>query len=208
MPKPTDKQHEEAEMLLPWYVTGELETADRKRVEEHLSSCSRCQHQLGLDRILVEEFRASDPDLELGWARLRRQIERSEPRAHQRLAALFQDAWRTLSRPAVAGLVAAQLVFIFVAGAVLLRPSPPAYRALGSSASPASANVIVMFRVDSTERDMRHALQAAGASLVGGPTAADAYLIHVQANERSAAVARLRADSSVTMAEPIDGTGS
>jgi hypothetical protein len=83
----------------------------------------------------------------------------------------------------------------------------PAYRALGSPAFSESANVIVIFRADITEADMRNALRMSGASLVGGPTSADAYLLHVQPQARPSALERLRANDDVTLAEPIDGPG-
>jgi hypothetical protein len=48
-------------------------------------------------------------------------------------------------------------------------------------------------------------LATSGAALVGGPTEADAYLLHVPANARPAALEKLRKDSNVTLAQPIDG---
>jgi hypothetical protein len=62
-----------------------------------------------------------------------------------------------------------------------------------------------MFRADATVDDVRKALRAANASIVDGPTAADAYLLHVPERRRDQSLARLRADDDVQMAEPIDG---
>jgi hypothetical protein len=53
--------------------------------------------------------------------------------------------------------------------------------------------------------DVRSTLRIANASIVDGPTAADAYLLHVPPQQRNEALARLRADDDVQMAEPIDG---
>ena len=114
-------------------------------------------------------------------------------------------SWQSLSRPIVAGLIAAQLAVVVLVAAIagpLTRPEP--YRALGSAPAAASANVIVMFRPDATERAMRGALNASGARLVGGPTAADAYLLQVAPAARESALARLRAEGDVVMAQPID----
>jgi hypothetical protein len=78
--------------------------------------------------------------------------------------------------------------------------------ALGDKAQPSpSANVIILFRPEATEAGMRAALRQSGASLVGGPTDADAYLLRVPAQERATALERLRAEDEVLMAEPIDG---
>jgi hypothetical protein len=86
--------------------------------------------------------------------------------------------------------------------------SRPDYHALGSAPAPAAANVIVIFRADATEGDVRDVLKAAGASIVGGPTPANAYLLHVAAGQRQLVLAKLQSDDNVQMAEPIDGAGS
>jgi hypothetical protein len=118
---------------------------------------------------------------------------------------IIEQLWATLSRPAVATLAVAQLAFVILAGSVLLSLSRPSYRALGSAPPPASANMIVMFRSDATIEDVRRSLGSAGASIVDGPTSADAYLLHVAPQRRQAALATLRSDANVQMAEPIDG---
>ena len=38
--------HDEAEELLPWYATGQLDPAERVLVEKHLSACADCRDQL------------------------------------------------------------------------------------------------------------------------------------------------------------------
>ena len=48
--------HDEAEELLPWYVTGRLDAADRERVEMHLTDCPRCQAELRRRETLYGEF--------------------------------------------------------------------------------------------------------------------------------------------------------
>ena len=197
--------HDEAEVLLPWYATGQLEEADRVLVEDHLASCSDCREQLTLERRLVQEFRASDPEMDAGWTRLRSRIEAQaqQPRPLPREAG---GVWKMFRQPGVAALAAAQVGFLVLSAGILLSLSRPTYHALGSAPAPAAANVIVIFRADATEEDIRDALKASGASIVGGPTAADAYLLRVSANQRSQALNRLRSDDDVQMAEPIDGS--
>ena len=91
--------------------------------------------------------------------------------------------------------------------AVLLSLSQPAYHALGSAPPPQSANVIAMFRADTTEHEMRKLLRANGATLVGGPTSADAYLLRVPAVSRATVLAKLRSDRHVHH-RPADRRGS
>ena len=201
------RPHDEAEELLPWYANGQLDAADRARGEAHLSSCAHCRQQLAMERRLIEEFQAIAPEVESGWARLRARVEAPRrirvdkspaPRPFAELRAL-------LSRPAVATLATAQVAFVVLAGGALLSLSKPVYHTLGSAPAPASANLIVMFRSDATEEDVRDVLRASDASIVGGPTAANAYLLHVAPTERQSALVKLQSDGNVQLAQPIDG---
>ena len=206
MTNPTSDPHEEAEELLPWYATGRLDSADRARIESHLAACARCQRQLKAERRLVEEFRTISPEVDLGWARLRDRIESPERRRWSLFTKAIADL-RQLSRPAVAALLTVGVAITVSATALMTSMDQPAYQALGSPAFSESANIIVIFRADTTEADMRNALRTSGASLVGGPTSADAYLLHVQPQARPSALERLRGNDDVTLAEPIDGAG-
>jgi anti-sigma factor RsiW len=199
------KPHDEAEELLPWYANGQLDAPDRARVDAHLSTCAYCRQQLALERRLIDEFQAMTPEVESGWARVRARIAAPAP-VRPRRSRPFTEVWTYLSRPAVAGLVAAQLAFVVIAGGTLLSLSRPDYHALGSAPAPASANVIVIFRAEATEADVRDVLKAANASIVGGPTPANAYLLHVAPPQRQPALAKLQSDDNVEMAEPIDGS--
>lgn len=204
------KPHDEAEELLPWYANGQLDEIDRAKVDAHLASCAYCRQQLTLERQLIDEFQAMTPEVESGWARLRNRIGTPAPLIAPRPAkpSMLAEAWALLTRPAVAALATAQLALVVIAGGVLLSLSQPAYHVLGSAPAPSSANIIVMFRADATELDLRNALDAAHASIVGGPTAANAYLLHVAPADRPAALAKLRSDDNVQLAQAVDGAGS
>jgi anti-sigma-K factor RskA len=196
--------HDEAEELLPWYATGQLDAADRARVERHLLSCGDCREQLAVERRLIDEFQAMAPEVESGWVRLRGRID-TPVQVARAPKQPFAELWAFLTRPAVAAIAVAQLAFVVIAGGALLSLSRPAYHVLGSAPVPADANVIVIFDADTTEGEMRGALGAAGASIVGGPTSADAYLLHVAPAGRQNSLARLQADANVQLAQPIDG---
>jgi hypothetical protein len=200
----TETAHDEAEELRPWYAIGQLDPADRETVERHLASCARCQRQLAVERQLIEQVRALDLSVDSGWARLRARID-GRVRPGSAFTRIVRDLWDMLRRPTVAALAAAQVAFLVVAAAVLTPVSRPEYQALGSAEAPAAANVIVMFRSDATEQDIRDLLRASEAALVGGPTAADAYLLHVRPERRSAAIAKLQSADSVQLAQAIDG---
>lgn len=198
--------HEEVQELLAWYTTGQLDKADQTLVERHLSDCADCRAQLAFDRRMIDEFAAMRPEIDNGWARLRQRIEARtwwHRVGHEASAAL-----RALARPSVAAFAFVQLLFVIVAGSMLLSLSRPDYRALASAPPPQSANVIAMFRPTATESQIRSLLQGNGASLIGGPTPADAYLLRVPPQSRQSVLRRLRSDSHVLMAQPIDGSAS
>jgi len=199
-----DDAHDRAEELLPWYAAGSLDAADRAIVEAHLACCPACRQQLAGERALIDGFQALTPDIDSGWARLRGRLE-TRPSLAARLSETLTDAWHVLTRPVVAGLATAQVAFVAIAGLFLQSAAQPAYVALGATPVAGAANIVVMFKPDAREADLRGALEATGGALVGGPTEADAYLVHVAPNARSAALAKLQADRSVTLAQPIDG---
>lgn len=202
-PMHTDRQHEEADGLLPWYATGEIEPRDRAIVESHLATCPECRDRLALERRVVDEFQTRSPEVDNGWARLRARIE-TPARRTLKVGAVLHEVWQLLTRPAVAALAAAELAIIAIGGAVLSF-SQPAYQALGSASAPESANALVMFRSTATEQEIGKLLKATDATIVGGPTPAEAYLVHVPAAHRQLALSRLQSDSIVKLAQPIEG---
>jgi len=212
MPEPIQTEitpHHDAEELLPWYATGQLEGDELAFVEQHLSSCAHCRRQLAFERRMVDEFVGLTPEIDAGWERLRKRIQpqqRATPRESfwDKVANDTAALWQALSRPAVATLAVAQLAFVAVAGAILLSLSQPSYRALGSAPPPQSANVIAMFRADTTQSQLTELLRKNGATLVGGPTSADAFLLRVRAQSRADVLEKLRSDPHVLMAQPID----
>jgi anti-sigma factor RsiW len=209
LPGADERPHDEAEALLPWYATGQLEERDRAIVENHLQGCVQCQQQLFVERRIVDEFGTLVPQVENGWAKLRSSIGAPAQRTPPPLLQPLVEMWRSATRPPVMGLVAAQAVFLLITGSVFIslqRPQAAQFHALSSGSAPAQANLIVMFQGNTTEQQMRNALNASGASLVGGPTDADAYLLHVPGKGRSRALASLQSDQHVTLAQPIDGS--
>src|SRR6478672_6090532 len=198
------RPHDEAEELLPWYATGQLDAAERARVERHLYACAACREQLSVERRLISEFKTTSPQVESGWARLKGQIAPPSLIASPKPSPLA-ELWSILSRPAVATLAVAQLAFVIVAGSMLVSLSRPDYHALSSTPAPPTANAIVMFRAETTQAGMREALNAAGASIVGGPTSAGVYLIRIDPAARQSALARLQGNREIELAQPVAG---
>lgn len=202
--------HDAAQELLPWYVTGAIDAADRSAFEAHLHACPQCQADLAVERRLAAEVAGLSIDVEHGWAALRARLPQQPRRAGlgaflAEAAAGLRRAWR--ASPAWLGWALAAQVGALAAVAVLVQATPmrsPAYRALGHAAAPPAANLILIFRPGASEAGLRAALRSVDARLVGGPTDADAYLLNVPASGRKAALARLHARADIALAEPID----
>ena len=198
--------HLETERLLPWYVTGELEPADRLQVEAHLMECAECQAELALERRLSGEVARLPIDAGLDWQTFSGHFGLTQPdRSTGNVVPLIR---RVAAWPGRVGwLLSTQAAFVAAIALLVvpaIRPATAPYHALGAAPPPATGNAIVIFRPDASEHDLRRTLNANGARLVDGPTAADAYVLHLPADRRDAALARLRADHDVVLAEPIN----
>ena len=207
-------EHREIQTLLPWYVTGQLDASEHAQVEGHLGGCAECQAEVRFQRRLEAEITDPPVDVEQAWQAMRRRIESAPPvRASIGIGARLRSMRRGAGRgwrvggPWLGWAVATLL--LLVTGASLLHSAPAArYRALGAAPKAAPGNVVVIFRPDTTEKDLRETLNASNARLVDGPTAADAYVLHVPPAERVGALARLRGRSDIVLAEPIDSAAA
>ncbi|HEY1927858.1 MAG TPA: zf-HC2 domain-containing protein [Caulobacteraceae bacterium] len=211
-------RHREVQTLLPWYVMAKLGDAERAQVETHLMECADCQAKLRSERRLAAEISdtpmaAGAFDVQHGWDQISRQVMEQTPRRSReaaRIAAFIRDRFEEV-RSGLGGTgwlrwaVAAQFCLILALGAQDWRKAQPAaYKALGSAPPAAAANVVVVFRPETPEKDLRGILRSNNARLVGGPTAADAYLLHVPQAGRTATLVRLRKQAQVVLAEPVD----
>ena len=202
------EDHDEVQGLLPWYVTGQLEFADKAKVEAHLAACAECQADLRFQRRLDEEIDALPMGVNQAWARMQSRIGEQPGRRGANLGGL---GLARLGRAAPwAGWAAAAVLALALGSLAIPRASRltqgvASYHALGSFSGNVTGNVIVLFKSDASEATLRADLQAGHARMVDGPTAAGAYVLHVPAAERAKDIAALKAAPGVTAAEPIDG---
>lgn len=200
-----DDPHHGVEILLPWYVTGRLDADEHARVEDHLAACADCQAAASVERRLAVQIAALPVDAEHGWARMRDRLDARPPRRRSQAGPLraFIFAWR--ARPPWLGwALAAEAAIVGSLGLIALPMSQPVYHALSASPAARPGNVVVIFRPETPERDLRAALLANHARLVDGPTASDAYVLNVPDAERASILNGLRARADVVLAEPIN----
>jgi hypothetical protein len=209
--------HQAAQEALPWLANGTLDSAEEERVQSHLRSCARCRGDLGLLRAIHDAGPGPAPacDPERALARMLARLDPA-PAATPAVAAPpvgILERWRARiaanDRSWLRRAVALQTGLIAVLALLLVRPHGPAdgggaYRALGASA-PAAAAIVVAFRPETPERELRRIVRDSGGHLSGGPTAGDAWL--VDGGDTKAMLARLRAEPAVVLAEPLGAEG-
>jgi hypothetical protein len=210
----SDDIHQQVQALLPWYVNDTLDEDEAAAVEAHLAECAECRRDLVNEKALGTEVSLASMDVDQGWAAMRARITGQPDVPVAALPPVSANVVPLRPKPLlgrsvplgwVIGAQAAALA-LMIGGVHLSRPGPePVYHALGASPLPVAGNVIVIFRSDTTEQALRNALAQSDASLVGGPTDSNAFILHVDGPKRPSALAALRANDKVMLAEPIDG---
>lgn len=195
-----DDPHQSVELLIPWYASGQISAPDAALVYAHLVGCAQCRAALERERRLKAAVSRLPVSTDLGWEKLQRQLA-----PHRPLRPLLR---RTLSLNwpvAIAAFASVQLALLTTV-LILFRPAAPptSYQTLSAPTLPAPGNVVILFRPDTTEQELRQTLHMAGARLVGGPTDAGAYILTVDPARRDGALAVLRARPSILLAQPID----
>jgi hypothetical protein len=203
--------HREAQDLLPWLANNRLDGAELQRVQSHLDSCATCRADLDTLYTLQDVANLPPPDMDVdkAFARLLPQLDAVAPAD----AAPVIPGWRTRLAANdgrwLRAAVGLQFCAIVVLGALLLRPAgdtqmaaqDAAYRVLGAEAG-ADSIVAVIFKPDTPEHELRRIVGASGAHIVGGPTVTGAWMLG-SAQAPADVAARLRAESAVTLAEPL-----
>ena len=201
----TGDPHRETRDLMPWLISGRLDPEEQARVEAHLATCEDCTRELAAERALAGAVAELPIATGIGWSAMR---DRLDAAARVIEVRPYQPVRRFTARQ-IAAFAVAQAALLAAVVSITIRTAIPVapYHALGASPAAASpGNIIVVFRPEIRESDMRRLLEASDARLVDGPTAANAYVLHVPDAERARALSRLRGDPAVVLAEPLDVT--
>lgn len=188
-------RHPDAQRLLPWYVTGQLDPSEREAVDAHLADCGECQHELQEERRLRGAISTLQLDLDTVWT------EDRDPKQHPpRISVPSRFGPRVLGW-FLAGQCAVALLLM-----LLLAPNRETtlYSGLGSASVEAPGAMVIMFRPDASEQAIRDTLTRSGARIVDGPTSTGAYVLSIPAAKRTAVLQELRTAPAVVLAEPMD----
>jgi anti-sigma factor RsiW len=207
------------------YIDGQVDAARAREIEAALSTDPELRRRLAEleanDRSVKQAFDAllERPVPDALAERVRASIAAHEGGADKSRPSLTVVTGGAASQPRprwtasprwLGWAAAAQFAAIVVLAGVILQPKHEAasYHALGAAPQAAPANLMVAFRPETPERNLREALRSANARIVGGPTAADMYLLNVPSSERDKALATLRARTDVTLVQPVDAPGA
>lgn len=199
--------HQAVQELLPWFVTDRLVSEERTMVQEHLQCCAICQADVDFQRQLagLSLPAESTPDVDAAFAKLRPKLT-ARPRAAPTASRppFIRSMWTEFTGSWMRWALGAQLAAIGALCFILLQPDrDAAYRGLGQSGSHAG-NIVVTFNPQTSEQELRRILHASGARVVDGPTVADAYLLNVEADQQGRALALLRSEPAVVLAESLE----
>lgn len=201
------------EDLAPWHVNGTLSEADRRWVDDYVRDHPGAAAQLGWYASLQERIRADAPDVspDIGLDRLLDRVRIEKQRQRARARESFLDRVLAPARAMVAGLTlrpvlayAGAALLVLQAGVIgtLVLEQMDAERQFSEYRSMATAQAVgpvllVTFRGDARESDLRHALVGIAGTIVGGPGQLGQYVISVPAERIERAAETLRADPSV-----------
>jgi hypothetical protein len=168
------------EERLPWYVNGTLGSEEREWVERLLARSESARRMLAREHALAVAIAgaASPAAQDIGLESVRRAL-RARPGRQAATAGAgsgFPSWLRFLLAPQVAGAMA--IVLVVQAGAIAwfaqrTVPAEGSYR--GGIAVAEARTLRVTFVPGATEAQVRAALQAAGARIVGGPNLVGEY---------------------------------
>ena len=206
--------HAAVQRLLPWYLTGRLETREHDAVEAHLAQCPECRAELETERQwqLLQPGHGAQVDVEDGWARMRARLggdaaPRPAAAPAPRRRRWLPPAWQASPRLPARAWAAPALLSAALAAAIVvtLRPAVVVgdYHALAAPAQ-AGATAVVRFHPDATEAQIRHGLTDSGARLVDGPTVSDAYVVRLPREHYAAALDKLRKSPGVTLVVALE----
>ena len=203
-----ESMHDRVQSLLPWFVNDTLREEDASLVNQHLNVCSECQADFAWQCKLraIEPAVEGAPDVDRAFAKLRERIDAKQIQSKR--TSVWFNQFRFKNSPWMPWALASQMLLIMGLVTVVATPDPTiaTYRALAAN-STSNGNMIVVFRPETSEQQLRRILNRANARIVNGPTVTDAYVLYVKDENLDATLRSLRADRAVVLAETLNSRG-
>jgi len=193
--------------LLPWYVNGSIEAADRAWVDSYLAEHPDARAELAWYQSLQKRIHESVPAVPatIGLARAMNLIRGDRPTFAERFSAFFGNLGM---RP---GMALSALAIIVVQGGVIanmmnqVREDEVEMRALRAKDVQEGPLVKVNFAPDARESDIRLLLVSVQGTLTGGPGQLGDYYVRVPAGKEAQAAEKLKGKPIVQAVELAPG---
>ncbi|MBL8298320.1 MAG: zf-HC2 domain-containing protein [Rhodanobacteraceae bacterium] len=208
--------------LIPWVVNGTAPPAQRERVEQHLRDCADCRQEFALQQQFhagLQNDSAAVHDPRPALQRLLARLDADLP-ATASTAPVRRRSGAARWTPWLAAAVVVQAIGLALLGGVMLgRPDtrmPPAgesgYRTLSSEGKTAAASIRLVLAPDTTLTRLRGLLGQTQLRIVESTADNAAFGLAPQDTALAGntdfvrdAIARLRSEPDVVLAEPITG---
>lgn len=222
---PTEQDiHLKIRQLLPWYATSSLPAEEVKQVQTHLSECAECREELADCQVLA----AHPPTETEVWspspahfADIMSRIDALEgvaevkQKQHGRPTGFLRrliDSFGAMPRPyrwafALETAACFGLMLALVGPYVKTLGESGAYQTLSSGEAALTANgalVRVLFADDLTTGELAQLLKLCQCQVRQGPSAVGSFVLEVPTGQDDNALAMLRANPKVRLAQPID----
>jgi len=188
----SEPNHDQWDLLIPWYVNGTLNEVEMSQLEDHMARCDTCRAAIEWELDLAKNLHASPPGLETLNAEKDRQyltlLEAMDaPGARHNARALRRVGDWAGGKSLVLVASAACLVLAFFVGAWLQTPAQPDYQTLTRESGYQGQVVQVLFHPSTPERDIRMLLLELDAKLLGGPSERGVYRLAIPETRQSGA---------------------
>jgi hypothetical protein len=200
--------HERFQELLPWYVNGTLDEADRVWMDSYIETNSAARSEYAFFETMSKTMQtktAAVPDT-IGMARLFQRIDAErKPSSGKTNASEKRAPWYKLLLSDVSWLrpaLAMSLAVVAFQSVMLLQRSDDAVKYRGSTAtqggSVSNASFYrVLFRPTATEGEVRVLLASLHAEIVAGPNAGGEYILRIQTGDSTSAASQLQASGLI-----------
>lgn len=171
-------EHQQCQVLLPWYANGTLNEAETARCAAHVAGCGECRADLDLTLAQMRELNQDRQTIcgDGGGALLRAVQRRRQP--------LCANRWP--------GALAAGIVLTVAVFFTALAPPGNSYRLFGNVEAEAGYFIQVAFHAGTSEEQIRSFVRSSDGVVSGNPTAAGVYRLRFNAPLSARALAEIR----------------
>ncbi len=201
-----------AALLLPWYLSGQLNEHERAEVQQHLLGCAQCSGELASLTALRTQARQMFADAPAPASRLRQAVfakvrtRASQPTAADRLAQIFQRLLEPRWAPTAA--MAVIVVQLGAVGWLATRPHDTPPGLIARDVPTGAVRLRIVFNAAASLGTVQTAIRDLGGHIVDGPAPDGAYTVELSPDSPQRIAEKLRAiRQRAGLVERIDTAG-